>query len=312
MLKKWTKAALLAATAALVLAAGTFISCSDDDEVYEEIPEFDIMDGILQHYYGTGGDVTIPDGVRIIGSNAFEAKAITSVVIPSGVVQIQSLAFFNCSELTSVTLPVSVREIADDAFWYCDSLKNLTYTGTLKDWCSIQNGALQSGLTCFVYGGISIESIKLSDGTDLKTAKTLEIPMGVTAIADYVFYNCWQLESVTIPASATFIGDYAFSGCSSLKSVTIPTGLTTISGYAFSNCSSLESITIPAGVTYIAPYAFKDCQSLESVEFKSQDNWSYSSSVYLSANVSDPSKNAANLKNTTYPGWGESGLYKKN
>ena len=311
MLKKWTKAALFAATAALMLAAGTFISCSDGDEEYKE-PEFDIMDGILQHYYGTGGDVTIPDGVRIIGSNAFEAKAITSVVIPSGVVQIQSLAFFNCSELTSVTLPASVREIADDAFWYCESLKNLTYNGTLKDWCSIQNGALQSGLTCFVYRGISIESIKLSDGTDLKTAKTLEIPMGVTAIADYVFYNCWQLESVTIPASATFIGDYAFSGCSSLESVTIPTGLTTISGYSFSNCSSLESITIPAGVTYIAPYAFKDCQSLKSVEFKSQDNWSYSSSVNLSIDVSSSSNNATKLKDTTYLGWGYTGLYKEN
>ena len=311
MLKKWTKATLLAATAALVLAAGTFTSCSDGDEEYKET-EFDIKDSILQHYNGTGGDVTIPDGVRIIGSNAFEAKAITSVVIPSGVVQIQSLAFFNCSELTSVTLPASVREIADDAFSGCSSLKKLTYNGTLKDWCSIQNGALQSGLTCFVYRGISIESIKLSDGTDLKTAKTLEIPTGVTAIADYVFYNCWQLESVTIPASATFIGDYAFSGCSLLESVTIPASVTSIGGYAFSNCSSLESITIPAGVTYIAPYAFKDCQSLKSVEFKSQDNWSYSSSVYLSANVSDPSNNATKLKSTTYPGWGESGLYKKN
>lgn len=312
MLKKWTKATLFAATAALVLAAGTFTSCSDDDEVYEEIPEFDIKDGILQYYNGTGGDVTIPDDVRIISSNAFASSAITSVVIPSGVVEIQPQAFWLCTSLKNVTLPTSVREIADDAFSDCSSLKNLTYNGTLKDWCSIQNGALQSGLTCFVYRGISIESIKLSDGTDLKTAKTLEIPMGVTAIADYVFYNCWQLESVTIPASAMFIGDYAFSGCSSLKSVTIPTGLTTISGYAFSNCSSLESITIPAGVTYIAPYAFKDCQSLASVEFKSQDNWSYSSSVYLSANVSDPSNNATKLRDTTYPGWGYTGLYKEN
>lgn len=282
MLKKWTKTTLFAATAALVLTVGTFTSCSDDDEVYEEIPEFDIKDGILQYYNGTGGDVTIPDDVRIIGSNAFASSAITSVVIPSGVVEIQSQAFWLCTSLKNVTLP-AVKEMADNAFSGCSSLEKLTYNGTLKDWCS------QPGLM-YLAGG-SIESIKLSDVTDLKTAKTLEIPIGVTGINDYALYNCWLLESVTISESVKYIGDCAFSGCSLLKSV-----------------------TIPASVTSIGPRAFKDCQSLESVEFTVTDNWytTFNFASYTNADVSKPSDNATKLRDTTYSNWGYTGLYKKN
>ena len=44
----------------------------------------------------------------------------------------------------------------------------------------------------------------------------------VTAIADYAFYGCTNLTSVTIPASVTSIGNQAFSGCSGLISVSLP------------------------------------------------------------------------------------------
>ena len=57
--------------------------------------EFIIQDGILTAYTGISESVVIPDGVKIIGSNAFKGnKTVTSVTIPYGVKTIGDSAFF--------------------------------------------------------------------------------------------------------------------------------------------------------------------------------------------------------------------------
>ena len=70
----------------------------------------------------------------------------------------------------------------------------------------------------------------------------INIPDGVTTIADGVFYCCDALTSINIPNGVTYIGDYAFGECISLKSVNIPENVTTIGEQAFSCCDSLETI----------------------------------------------------------------------
>ena len=57
---------------------------------------FRIINGILEEYLGRGDDVTIPQGVKIIGRCAFWGKKIVSVDIPDGVVEIDDAAFKNC------------------------------------------------------------------------------------------------------------------------------------------------------------------------------------------------------------------------
>jgi len=49
-------------------------------------------------------------------------------------------------------------------------------------------------------------------------AKNVVIPEGVTEIADYCFYYCKKLETVTLPSTLVKIGT-AFDGCSSLKTI---------------------------------------------------------------------------------------------
>lgn len=74
-----------------------------------------------------------------------------------------------------------------------------------------------------------------------------------------------KLESVEIPAGVTKIANKAFPGCTQLKSVELPEGLTSIGDMAFWNCTSLESVEIPSTVTSIGKYAFSDCVNLKSV-----------------------------------------------
>ena len=61
--------------------------------------------GVLTKYVGSGGDVTIPDGVTSIGGSAFlGCSSLTSITIPDSVTSIESYAFSSCSNLTSITL----------------------------------------------------------------------------------------------------------------------------------------------------------------------------------------------------------------
>ena len=56
--------------------------------------EFNIEEGILTNYCGSGGAVTIPNNVTSIGSYAFA----------------------ECSGLTGITIPNSITSIGDGAF----------------------------------------------------------------------------------------------------------------------------------------------------------------------------------------------------
>lgn len=70
--------------------------------------------------------VTIPSSVESI-YGAFEVcKSLTSVTIPDGVRVIGTSAFLGCTSLKSVTLGNGVTEIGMDAFTGCTSLKSVT------------------------------------------------------------------------------------------------------------------------------------------------------------------------------------------
>ena len=60
--------------------------------------------------------LTLPAGLRSIGSEAFRGSACEAVIIPDGCTSIGSRAFAYCPDLLYVRIPSSVRSIAADAF----------------------------------------------------------------------------------------------------------------------------------------------------------------------------------------------------
>ena len=92
--------------------------------------------------------------------------------------------------------------------------------------------------------------------TEIVSFSELEYFTGLTAIGDYAFYHCENLQKVIMPQTITKIGHDAFNDCRKLVSADIPSGVKEIDYQAFIDCSSLTSFVVPDGVTTITYNAF--------------------------------------------------------
>ena len=189
-----------------------------------------------------GGSLSvIPDGVVVIGEDAFEYRVgLESIQIPESVTSIEKYAFAHCPNLTSATISEGVTEIAVSAFRECSALTEITVPSSVT---SMGDGVFSqcSGLT------------------------SVNFLANVTSISGSTFSGCSGLTSFTIQAAVTSIGGSAFNGCAGLTSMTIPSSVTSIGTAAFADCTGLTSITIPNSVTSIDGNPFYGCTNLQSI-----------------------------------------------
>ncbi len=223
----------------------------------------------ITDYTGPGGSVVVPatlGGVPVvsIGPDAFVlATAVTSILIPASVTNIESGAFSFCTSLSAINVnPANT--------WFA------SIGGVLYD---------HAGVTLIQYpGGLT---------------GNFTIPNGVTAIASYAFYGD-RISGVTIAASVNNIGASAFGACLRLNNINvnpgngsftsvdgvlfdynqstliqypgnlpgayaIPGTVTTVGDYAFEGCHALTSVAIPASVNNLGQQPFFNCVSLKAV-----------------------------------------------
>jgi CHAT domain-containing protein len=216
----------------------------------------------------------IPDGVRVIGDEAFmNCEDLTSITIPESVTSIGASAFELCTSLKNVFIPKNVKEIKSCAFSSCYSLQGFevdednpyftTIDGVLfchdktklvccpnKNEYSIPNGTKIIGLYAF---------------QGCKDMTSVTIPNSVEIIEEGAFSICNGLTSITIPKSVKKIGSAAFWKSENLKTVNLPEGITEIKSSLFKRCKSLETIIIPNSVKKIDDYAFLECESLQNI-----------------------------------------------
>ena len=80
------------------------------------------------YYHRQSGvkEVSIPEGVTRIGSNAFNGcEQLRHIGIPSTVTSIGAYAFSGCYNLKSITVPASVSDIGQGVFEWCTNLERL-------------------------------------------------------------------------------------------------------------------------------------------------------------------------------------------
>ena len=79
--------------------------------------DYVIRAGVLEKYAGASAEIEIPDGVSVIGKNAFEnLYSIVNVRLPETVVKIDDYAFSGCEALKNINFPSSLKYIGKHAF----------------------------------------------------------------------------------------------------------------------------------------------------------------------------------------------------
>lgn len=234
-----------------------------------------MMDGDkLVKYTGTATSVSVPEGVKTIGAEAFaDNTALSYITFPKSLESIENGAFSGCRYLNRIILPEGMRTIGNGAFADCDNLYSVTIPASVT----------QIGTSVFA-GCEDLQTIHIDkknpnflceDGVlynDDKTIiyqvlagrekKTYTMPNSVEEIKKYAFWGCENLEEVGISGHVDRIGDYAFSNAAGLKSISLSYSVHSIGTKAFEDCRNLVDVTIPPSVSTIDPTAFDGCYRL--------------------------------------------------
>lgn len=166
----------------------------------------------------------------------------------TGVDNLKSYTFENCTKLNNLHIPSSVTSIDTLAFY--DS-NNIYFTVSQSNSrFSSKNGSILNK------AGTTLEFCRLSS--------TYTVPDGVTKLA-YSAFRGAAVSKVILPETVTELSTSCLAYNSRLVSVNIPTGVTILPDSTFAECEALASITIPENVTEIQSVCFNRCKSLGTI-----------------------------------------------
>ena len=154
-------------------------------------------------------EVVVPEGISEIEERKYyNFSDIEKVIISSGVQKIGNYAFYQCESLKDIILPASIKTINVSAFYGCEALENVYYEGTIEDWINIQFGNSNSNPMYYAK-----HFYMLDENNEWKEIEELVIPEGITQITNERFKNFINLRKVTIPSTMQSISLDAFSNC---------------------------------------------------------------------------------------------------
>ncbi len=253
------------------------------------------------HFYllrATGTGITddqlqIHPETRFVASYAFQnCRELTSIVVPSSVIQIGFKAFRHTDKLVSITLPfcgetgngtenahfgyvfgaqtyggnisyvptaltsihiMGGERMVKNAFYGIDFVEELTVPFVGDK----PTGATQTHFS-YIFGGDSC-----TDNGNLPASLTKVTVAGGDAIGKNAFYGCIALTEVVIPDSVTSVGDDAFSGCRGV--IQIEGGVHYVDKWVVGCDTSVTRVSLRSDTKGIGDDVFYGCSGLTSI-----------------------------------------------
>ena len=128
--------------------------------------------------------ISIPDGVKEIGYNAFRESAIEKITIPDSVTKIEDNAFKDCENLTEVHIGSGVKKLTIKLFSGCKKLQRVT-------------------------GGELLEIIENDAFKGCSSLTEFKMPPKLRYIGANAFNDCALITEMSLPASIKYIGNGA-------------------------------------------------------------------------------------------------------
>ncbi|MDO5396455.1 MAG: leucine-rich repeat protein [bacterium] len=207
----------------------------------------EIADGAFR--YSAVTEVEFPDGISVIGDNAFSGCENLSVIeIPSNGsgTKIGSYAFWDCSSLRAFIAPITVIDIGYAAFSYCDKLTIYCDAGMARTY-AINNGINYADTADYTDSSVT------GDGWTLKN--------GVLTVTGDSTDNGWleypdDINIIRVAEGVTSLPARAFSGLQQTTALILPDSLESIGNNAFSSLYRLDSINLGKNVKNIGTNVF--------------------------------------------------------
>lgn len=244
-----------------------------------------IADGTFRKCQGFTG-VSLPD-IKYVGKSAFfECTNLMEVVLGPNAETIGKYAFVACEKLKTVLIKdTKIKTIGAQAFYQCKALKSVDLPASLEEieTYAFKDTGIQPSVDGILYLGEWVV------GCSNDQISNIRIQAGTKKIANYSFFKCMGIKSVSFPDSLVEIGRGAFMMCSSIEINSFPASLKVIGDYAFYMCDSARfgtdykmvlpeglerigrsafyqsvvySVSIPGSCKEIGDYAFFECAGL--------------------------------------------------
>ena len=128
---------------------GAYAFCASRNVEKVTLPKGLKTIGSIAFYNSNLKRVNIPKSVTYIGTQAFSKMKIKDITIDSKITSLEYELFADCSELESVVLPASLTSMSTDVFKNCKSLKDIYFLGTKEQWDTIDKtaAAIPAGVT---------------------------------------------------------------------------------------------------------------------------------------------------------------------
>ena len=223
--------------------------------------------GIYYHYKIPNSIESVAITGGNISNNAFyNCSHIKDITFPSGITELGSHAFYNCTSLattnhgndawgpfdTVFTLPETLNTIKDNCFYSCSSLKYIDFNSSNVD--RIPDNCFYGCTSLDIIGNTN--NIKYIGNSAFRNTAMPQAPLNTSmpsliSIGQSAFMNCDKITYITLPATLTSIGSSAFYGCKAVTSIECHmTTPPSIDNFTFDSSIASNAgfvITVPAG-----------------------------------------------------------------